>query len=279
MPVRKHKENTATRTTQRAKQILLSIELSFKRVTTAACASALLVLNAHAGASLEAEQPTSAVQDQANLFKGERAAQIESELQAVRSHQGYDVRVLAKDGLFRGRDTGASEGLTVQRNSVLVLIDPTSPNVLDFIEGSSVQAKLPPAFFIELQSRYGNLFTVRELGEADSAKRAIDALVTCLSNDAGCSVVPGVDQERLQISLALAATGGLILGSTFASGWQYSAFAAPIWVSLLYSYAVLPVYKRDSSQSLTAALIAAFAAAAAMGYALRLRLLQQSGRA
>ena len=46
--------------------------------------------------------------------------------------------------------------------TVLVFVDPTSPNILQFRSGADVQARLARPFFVELQSRYGNLFFVRE---------------------------------------------------------------------------------------------------------------------
>ena len=46
--------------------------------------------------------------------------------------------------------------------TVLVFVDPSSPNILQFRSGVAVQARLARPFFVELQSRYGNLFFVRE---------------------------------------------------------------------------------------------------------------------
>ena len=43
-----------------------------------------------------------------------------------------------------------------------MLVDPTSPNIMQFRSGAAVSAKLARPFFVELQSRYGNLFYVRE---------------------------------------------------------------------------------------------------------------------
>lgn len=46
--------------------------------------------------------------------------------------------------------------------STLVVVDPTSPNILQFRSGADVNRLLSRPFFVELQSRYGNLFYVRE---------------------------------------------------------------------------------------------------------------------
>ncbi len=46
--------------------------------------------------------------------------------------------------------------------TALVIVDPTSPNIMQFRSGAAVAAKLARPFFVELQSRYGNLYYVRE---------------------------------------------------------------------------------------------------------------------
>jgi hypothetical protein len=46
--------------------------------------------------------------------------------------------------------------------TVLVVCDPTSPNILQFRAGREVNRLLSRPFFVELQSRYGNLYYVRE---------------------------------------------------------------------------------------------------------------------
>ena len=254
------------------KCFLAGLSMSFVIIPTT-----VLSLGAISAEPARAEQQH--IVDEAGVFKPARKEALEAKLEDLYDSTGYDIEVLAKNELFRGRDTGLGENLVAGKDKVIFLVDPTSPNVLDFHEGSNVQASLPPAFFIELQARFGNLFAVREEGEAEAASRAIDALVTCLSNHSGCSVVPGVDSERLQLSAALAAGGGIILGSTTGSGWQYGALSSPIWLSLLASYSLIPVYKRDSSLWLSATILAAFAAAALAGYIARRRLLRQSGRA
>lgn len=43
-----------------------------------------------------------------------------------------------------------------------MVCDPTSPNILQFRAGQEVNQLLSRPFFVELQSRYGNLYYVRE---------------------------------------------------------------------------------------------------------------------
>lgn len=46
--------------------------------------------------------------------------------------------------------------------TVIIIVDPSSPNILDFNTGQAVEQLLRRTFFVELQSRYGNVFFVRD---------------------------------------------------------------------------------------------------------------------
>ena len=46
--------------------------------------------------------------------------------------------------------------------TVIIIVDPSSPNILEFNTGKAVEELLRRTFFIELQSRYGNKFFVRD---------------------------------------------------------------------------------------------------------------------
>ena len=46
--------------------------------------------------------------------------------------------------------------------TVIIIVDPSSPNILDFSTGQAVEQLLRRTFFVELQSRYGNKFFVRD---------------------------------------------------------------------------------------------------------------------
>lgn len=48
-------------------------------------------------------------------------------------------------------------------------------------------------WWLELQSRYGNMFYVREQGESAAVVNAVSAITYCLDKGpGGCPVVPGV---------------------------------------------------------------------------------------
>lgn len=75
---------------------------------------------------------------------------------------GWRVRVLTR---YVGQGPDLDEIRAAWRpddRTTVVIVDPSSPNILQFNPGKGVQAKLARPFFVELQSRFGNLFYVRE---------------------------------------------------------------------------------------------------------------------
>ena len=76
---------------------------------------------------------------------------------------GWKLRLLTRQGPQQG-----PSGQEIRRawaydaRTAIVICDPTSPNILQFQAGDAVGALLRRGFFIELQSRFGNIFFVRE---------------------------------------------------------------------------------------------------------------------
>ena len=63
--------------------------------------------------------------------------------------------------------------------TVIIIVDPSSPNILAFNTGQAVEQLLRRTFFIELQSRYGNKFFVRDEVWCFTAMLAALAKYTC----------------------------------------------------------------------------------------------------
>ena len=76
---------------------------------------------------------------------------------------GWRIRVLTRFGPQAG-PTGkeVKDVWGLDDRTTIIIVDPTSPNVLAFNTGRSVEQLLSRSFFIELQSRYGNKFFVRD---------------------------------------------------------------------------------------------------------------------
>ena len=70
---------------------------------------------------------------------------------------------------------------------------------------------MPRIFWVELQTRFGNQFYVRDNGEDGAILASIKAVETCLDRG-GCEVVPGLPQEQWQWTLLTSLLGGIIAG-------------------------------------------------------------------
>lgn len=94
---------------------------------------------------------------------------MDLDLKSITNHvglhriSGWRIRVLTRFGPQAG-PTGkeVKDVWGLDDKTTIVIVDPTSPNILAFNTGRSVEQMLSRSFFIELQSRYGNKFFVRD---------------------------------------------------------------------------------------------------------------------
>ena len=107
-------------------------------------------------------------------------------------------------------------------------------------------------WWVELQTRYGNQFYVRDNGEDGSLLATIGAVELCLDRG-GCQFVPGLPQEQWLLTLATSVLGGLIAG--FAAyprkegerfAWAWVLLLSPLWVMLFGVFGIAPVVTRTS---------------------------------
>ena len=68
-------------------------------------------------------------------------------------------------------------------------------NLLAFSIGDDVYELLPRNFWIELQTRFGNMYYIREHGENNAIVEALESVKGCLLKN-GCNAVPGLPQEQ-----------------------------------------------------------------------------------
>ena len=81
----------------------------------------------------------------------------------------------------------------LDETSLLIVADPRGGNLLSFNVGDAYFALMPRIFWVELQTRFGNQFYVRDNGEDGAILASIKAVETCLDRG-GCEVVPGLPQ-------------------------------------------------------------------------------------
>jgi hypothetical protein len=175
---------------------------------------------------------------------------LDREISEFETKTGWKLRVLTQVDLTPGRAVKNFWGLN--ERSVLLVADSRDRNLLNFNVGDAVYNLLPRGFWIELQSRYGNQFYVREQGQDQAILASMAAITTCLAQD-GCNVVPGLPQEQWVLTLITSILGGLIFGfagqprregETFALRW--ALILTPLWGMLFVAFGILPVITRTA---------------------------------
>jgi hypothetical protein len=135
---------------------------------------------------------------------------------------------------------------------VMLVADPRGGNLLNFSVGDALYDLLPRTFWIELQTRYGNQFFVRDNGEDSSIIQALQSIETCL-RQGGCNVVPGLPREQWILTLITSVLGGIVCG--FAAhprkpgqviAWQWALIFSPLWGILFIAFGIAPVITRTA---------------------------------
>jgi hypothetical protein len=181
------------------------------------------------------------------LTDGQRQA-LEDELREFEDTSGWKLRVLTQYDRTPGLAVREFWGL--DDRSLLLVADERGGNLLNFNVGDALFALMPRTFWVELQTRYGNQFYVRENGQDAAVLDSLHAVKGCL-NIGGCQVVPGLPQEQWLLTLSTSILGGLIAG--FAAfprqpgrrvEWGWVLLLSPLWVILFGVFGVAPIVTR-----------------------------------
>jgi len=172
------------------------------------------------------------------------------ELNEFEEETGWQLRVLTQYDRTPGRAVIKFWGLN--DHSILLVADSRGGNILSFAVGDDVYELLPRTFWIELQTRFGNLYYVREKGEDRAILDAMHTVEGCL-RQGGCNVVPGLPREQWILTLITSVIGGVICG--FAAqpreegqvvAWQWALIFSPLWGILFIAFGIGPVVTRTS---------------------------------
>jgi hypothetical protein len=89
---------------------------------------------------------------------------LEGALSCCYRDTGYRLRILTKINYTQGDMNAARAKWGMNNQTILLVFDPTAPNVFgyDYIGDDVLLGPLRRPFWIELQSRFGNMFYVRE---------------------------------------------------------------------------------------------------------------------
>jgi energy-converting hydrogenase Eha subunit A len=188
--------------------------------------------------------------DLANFLPGLQEEALIKDLENFETETGWKLRVLTQYDRTPGRAVKDFWGLNDK--SVLLIADARGGNLLGFNVGDALYQFLPRTFWVELQTRFGNLYYVRENGENHSIVDSLETIKTCL-RQGGCSVVPGLPREQWILTLITSVLGGVICG--FAAiprkegqifAWQWALIFSPLWGILFLAFGIGPVVTRTS---------------------------------
>ena len=152
--------------------------------------------------------------------------------------------------------------------------DPRGGNLLNFNVGEAYFAFMPRLFWVELQTRFGNQYYVKDHGEDGAVLDAINSVKICLDRG-GCQVVPGLPKEQYIWTLCTSILGGLVAGFAAAPRKEgqiisigFLALLSPLWGMLFGIFGLAPIISRTSEVLPLFKNGLTFAAAAIAGYLL-----------
>lgn len=195
------------------------------------------------------DHPTPVI-DLAKIFSDQQRASLEESLNTVENETGWKLRVLTQYEQTPGLAVREFWGL--DESSLLVVADPRGGNILNFNVGDAFFAMMPRTYWVELQTRFGNQYYVKDNGEDGAVLDALNAVEICLERG-GCQVVPGLPLEQWLWTLTTSILGGVIAG--FAGfprkegetiAWSWLLLLSPLWVMLFGVFGVAPVVTRTS---------------------------------
>jgi TPM domain len=190
------------------------------------------------------------VVDLAKTLTDAQEQRLASDLNKFEADTGWKLRVLTQ--FDRTPGSAVKEYWGLDKKSILLVADARGGNILNFSVGDAVYDLLPRTFWIELQTRFGNQFFVRDNGEDQAILSAIDSLKLCLAQG-GCRVVPGLPREQWILTLVTSIVGGVVFG--FAAqprkegqgfAWQWALIFSPLWGILFIAFGIGPVVTRTS---------------------------------
>jgi hypothetical protein len=188
------------------------------------------------------------VVDLANFIPTLQEESLTEDLEQFEAQTGWKMRVLTQYDRSPGRAVKKFWGL--DDKSILLVADGRGGNLLAFSIGDDVYELLPRNFWIELQTRFGNMYYIREHGENNAIVEALESVQGCLLKN-GCNAVPGLPQEQWILTLISSIVGGIILGVAVIPrnkdqfiAWQWGLIMSPLWGILFIAFGMGPVIIR-----------------------------------
>jgi len=188
--------------------------------------------------------------DLANFLPTLQEETLAKDLTNFEAETGWKLRVLTQYDRTPGR--AVKDFWELNDKSVLLIADSRGGNLLGFNVGDDLYQFLPRTFWVELQTRFGNLYYVRENGENQSIVDALNTIETCLTQG-GCNVVPGLPREQWILTFITSVVGGAVFGLAAVPrkdgqifAWQWALIFSPLWGILFIAFGIGPVVTRTS---------------------------------
>lgn len=216
------------------------------------------------------DHPTPVV-DLANFLPQKQEDALIGDLEQFEQDTGWKMRVLTQFDKTPGRAVVNYWGL--DDKSILLVADGRGGNLLAFSIGDAVYELMPRTFWIELQTRFGNMYFIKENGENNAIVEALNTVKGCLVNG-GCQVVPGLPREQWILTLITSTVGGIIFGFAAvprndqdqAFAWKWALIMSPLWGMLFLAFGIGPVVTRTSEWLPVARNVLGFALGAVVAY-------------
>ncbi|MCH9056380.1 TPM domain-containing protein [Synechococcus sp. PCC 6716] len=186
--------------------------------------------------------------DLAGILTPVQKERLDAELAEFEAQTGWKLRVLTQYDRTPG--LAVRDFWQLDDRSILLVADSRGGNILNFNVGDTAYRVLQRTFWVELQTRFGNQYFVRDNGEDQAILQSLAAIETCLAQG-GCRAVPGLPKEQWILTLATSVFGGLILGfvarprrSDQLIAWKWVLLFSPLWGMLFFAFGLGPVLVR-----------------------------------
>ena len=197
---------------------------------------------------------------------------LEDELNNFEEQSGWKIKFLSQYESSPGE--AIRDYWDLDETSLLVVADPRGGNLLNFNVGDAYFSFLPRLFWVELQTRFGNQYYVRDNGEDGAVIDAIHSVKICLEKG-GCEVVPGLPKEQYLWTLSTSILGGLVAGFSAAPRKEgqiisigFLALLSPLWGMLFGVFGLSPIISRTNEVLPIIKNTLAFSAALTLAYIL-----------
>ena len=123
------------------------------------------------------DHPTPVI-DLAKILTDPQRSALEAELEDFEQVSGWKLRVLTQYDRTPG--LAVKDFWKLDDRSLLLIADERGGNLLNFNVGDALFALMPRTFWVELQTRYGNQYYVRDNGQDQAILDSLHAVKGCL---------------------------------------------------------------------------------------------------